>query len=258
MNKTELATMLNTTEETIEKHFSRLQKQQEKEGKILIKEGRGKKAEYFIKEKSVPTLYTNNSYVYLSDELISIPEFSMLVAIALATEENTFNAKSYAELLSFLDIKANAKNIRLIKNSLEYLDSIGLITYKEDTSDANWFIAAWSKQPRQQYKTQLQLFKICRDLSLQEHKSNKYIVYLIKTLIGIKVIEGQTITKDTFCNQFNLSVYQFDECTKILIKNNLINKELIQVKHNEDSCPLTLGTKYYNNGLKDSSTLIEK
>ena len=54
----------------------------------------------------------------------------------------------------------------------------------------------------------------------QEKKSDKYIIYALKTLIGIKILEGKTITKEEFCLRFNISMFQFDECTKIFLKYN--------------------------------------
>lgn len=108
-----------------------------------------------------------------------------------------------------------------------------------------------------QYKIELKILKSLKTLIHQEKKSNKYIVLLLKTLVGIKIINSTTITQKQFCARFNLSVYQFNECMNILIKHNIINKELIQVKYEEIKIPQTIGTKYYLNGLEEIARLIE-
>ena len=216
----ELANYLQISENSITKDFPKLQKRYKDKGIEITKFGRGQKADYIVTKKNLPTLYNSYFAFYLSDELIAIPDFAMLVAIALTLEKDCLNHKSYKDFLSFLEIPDTIQNIKLLKNSLIYLDSKGFITYKEDTSNKNYFLASWSIEPKKQYKVQIKLFQEIKKLIKKEKKSDKYIIYALKTLIGIKILEGQIITKNEFCLRFNISPYQFDECTKIFINNN--------------------------------------
>ena len=113
-----------------------------KNGKEIKKIGKGNKAQYFIKNLQLPTLYNSSSVFYLSDDLITLPDFSLLIAIAMAIEDKTFNHRTYKDFLSFLEIPITIQNIKLLKKSLIYLDKQGFITYKEDTSNKNYFIAS--------------------------------------------------------------------------------------------------------------------
>lgn len=138
MNSKELAQYLNTTERSIEKELPRLKKQLLNKGQLLIKEGRGKSANYTIKD--IPTIYSINKSVYLNDEIIKLSDFAMLVSLAFTIEPNTLIHSSYIEFCNFLELEPNKKNINIIKQTLHYLDSIGLITYKVDTSNKDWFV----------------------------------------------------------------------------------------------------------------------
>lgn len=220
MTKQELANYLQISENSITKDFPKLQKRYKEKGIEILKFGRGQRAEYFISKKNLPTLYNSQSVIYLSDELIAIPEFAFLTAIALTLEKDTLNHKSYKDFLMFLEMDLTYQNLKLLKNSLAYLDAKGFITYKQDTSNKNYFLASWSIELKKQYKTQIKLLQEIRKLIYIENKSEKYIIYALKTLVGIKILSGKIITKVEFCNRFNISIYQFDECTKILIKHN--------------------------------------
>lgn len=222
MTKQELANYLQISENSISKDFPKIQKKYKDKGIEILKFGRGQRAEYFINKinKQPLTLYNSQSVIYLSDELIAIPEFAFLTAIALTLEKDTLNHKSYKDFLLFLEMDLTYQNLKLLKNSLVYLDAKGFITYKQDTSNRNYFLASWSIELKKQYKTQIKLLQEIKKLINKEKKSDKYIIYALKTLVGIKILSGKIITKAEFCNRFNLSIYQFDECTKILIKHN--------------------------------------
>ena len=78
-------------------------------------------------------------------------------------------------------MEPNIKNIRLLKTSLSYLDSKGIIIYKEDKTTKDCFVATWSMKLKKQYSTELEILKHCRRLTHQENKSDKYVIYLLKT-----------------------------------------------------------------------------
>lgn len=252
MNSKELAQYLNTTERSIEKELPRLKKQLLNKGQLLIKEGRGKSANYTIKD--IPTIYSINKSVYLNDEIIKLSDFAMLVSLAFTIEPNTLIHSSYIEFCNFLELEPNKKNINIIKQTLHYLDSIGLITYKVDTSNKDWFVGIWSIVTKNKYKIELKIINQLKNIIIKEKKSNKYIMLLLKTLVGIKSINEAIITKKDFCKKFNISLYQFDECIKILTKANIINKEIIKIEYDEGLYPI--GTQYRYNALTDISYLI--
>lgn len=133
MNKQELMAELNVSERTIDKELPRLKKQLLKQSKELVKIGRGNSAEYYIKNKE--TLYSLDKLVCIDNNIIELQDFAMLVALVFTIEPNTLIHKSYKEFLTFLELEPNAKNLKTLKDTLSYLDSIGLITYKTDTSD---------------------------------------------------------------------------------------------------------------------------
>ena len=245
MTKEQLAVELNLSVNEIEKNFPNIQKRMKNKGIEISKMGRGKNAEYIIQKEQLPTIFNLDKTLYLSDELISLPDFSLLTAIAMTVEDRTFNHKTYQDFLKFLEIEPNAKNINLLKVTLSYLDSQGIIVYKEDKTKKDYFVATWSMKYKEQYSTELKILTHCREIAKKAKKSDKYIVYLLKTWIGIGITNGDTITKKEFCQRFNISIYQFDECKKILEKNNIIKYNIEKVKVGDIN--YTLGTNYYHN-----------
>lgn len=245
MNKEELSKELNISITEIEKNFTRLQNRFAKNGIQIIKVGRGKSADYILRKENPITIYNLDKTLYLSDELISLPDFSLLTAIAMTVEDKTFNHRTYQDFLKFLEIEPNTKNINLLKAALSYLDSQEIIVYKEDKSRKDYFVATWSIKSKEEYSTELKLLSHCRNIANKAKKSDKYIIYLLKTWIGIGITNGNTITKKDFCQRFNISTYQFDECKKILEKENLIkyNPEKIKV----GDINYTIGTNYHHN-----------
>ena len=141
MTKEQLAVELNLSVNEIEKNFPNIQKRMKNKGIEISKMGRGKNAEYIIQKEQLPTIFNLDKTLYLSDELISLPDFSLLTAIAMTVEDRTFNHKTYQDFLKFLEIEPNAKNINLLKVALSYLDSQGIIVYKEDKTKKDYFVA---------------------------------------------------------------------------------------------------------------------
>ena len=74
--------------------------------------------------------------------MIQLSDFALLVSIALTIEDKTFNHITFQEFLRFLEIKPNSKNIRILKETLEFLDEKQFIVYKEDKSKKDFFIAS--------------------------------------------------------------------------------------------------------------------
>ena len=74
--------------------------------------------------------------------MIKLTDFALLVSIALTIEDKTFNHITFQEFLRFLEIKPNSKNIRILKETLEFLDEKQFIVYKEDKSKKDFFIAS--------------------------------------------------------------------------------------------------------------------
>lgn len=247
MTAEQLSKEVNISIKEIERNFPSVQSRMENKGIQLIKTGRGKSADYTIQKKQLPTIYNLDKTLYLTDDIISLPDFSLLTAIALTVEEETFNHKTYQDFLKFLEVEPNIKNIRLLKAALTFLDNQEIIVYKEDKSKKNYFVATWSMKSKEQYSTQLKILAQCRNIAQKEKKSDKYIPYLLKTWIGIGVLKNETTTKKEFCERFKISPYKFEECKKILKKNNAITYNIEKIKIGDVN--INIGTTYSLNGI---------
>lgn len=143
MTKTELSQVLNVSINTIERKFKTLQNNYKKKGIIIEKKGKGENSKYFlIYEKDFPSIFELNNNFYFNENMIQLTDFALLISIALTIEDKTFNHITFQEFLRFLEIKPNSKNIKILKETLEFLDEKQFIVYKEDKSKKDFFIAS--------------------------------------------------------------------------------------------------------------------
>ena len=143
MTKTELSQVLNVSISFINKNFKKLQNNYKKKGIIIEKKGKGENSEYsLIYEKDFPSIFELNNDFYFNENMIQLTDFALLISIALTIEDKTFNHITFQEFLRFLEIKPNSKNIKILKETLEFLDEKQFIVYKEDKSKKDFFIAS--------------------------------------------------------------------------------------------------------------------
>ena len=143
VTKTELSQVLNVSISFINKNFKKLQNNYKKKGIIIEKKGKGENSEYsLIYEKDFPSIFELNNDFYFNENMIQLTDFALLISIALTIEDKTFNHITFQEFLRFLEIKPNSKNIKILKETLEFLDEKQFIVYKEDKSKKDFFIAS--------------------------------------------------------------------------------------------------------------------
>lgn len=140
MTKTELSQVLNVSITEINSNFKRLKERYKKKGIIINKESKNNYS--LIYEKDFPSIFELNNEFYFNENMIQLSDFALLVSIALTIEDKTFNHITFQEFLRFLEIKPNFKNIRILKETLEFLDEKQFIVYKEDKSKKDFFIAS--------------------------------------------------------------------------------------------------------------------
>ena len=252
MTKTELSQVLNVSINTIERKFKTLQNNYKKKGIIIEKKGKGENSKYFlIYEKDFPSIFELNNNFYFNENMIQLTDFALLISIALTIEDKTFNHITFQEFLRFLEIKPNSKNIKILKETLEFLDEKQFIVYKEDKSKKDFFIASWSMKSKLQYKTQLNVLSEFRKITESLNKPKNYTILFFKTWIGIYLINNEIITIDEFCRRFNITKYYFNVCKEILQNRNLIKYSKVINNHS------IIGSIYHINGLTSLSKNLE-
>ena len=227
MTRKELSERYNISETSIQKNFSRIQKNILKQyGHILTKTGRGDKTEYFVTDmngdeaRALLVSQESNHQIMIAKESLQVVDFNFVVFLTICITPMKSFYGSYEGFLEYAELPKTKENIQSLKDALDILAASDYIQYTIDKTDNNYFNAFIFKRVREDMAISLDMTLRCQRLA-KENKKQSWIP-LFKTWVGIQYMyDKQPFTVKELCDVTGLSAYQIRESKKILEKDNL-------------------------------------
>lgn len=225
MNLEELCKKYGVSESSVSTNFKRTQAAIKKRTGILIeKSGRGKNAVYeeIVPDNRAITMYeeTKDNFVIdrnaLSYENV---EFNCFLAVVL-TQFMVFRG-TYIDLVRYMNLKVDERNIQTIKEAMNSLADKGIISlYYDISTTEGYFTASLLRKAEVEMKIGIDMVRTCKKIA-DENNKRDYIP-LLKTWLGMQVMsEEQPFTMSQLEALTGLSEYQVRESKKLLEANDL-------------------------------------
>ena len=225
MTLEELCKKYGVTESSVKTNFKRTQASLKKRTGILIeKVGRGANATYVevVPDNRAVTMYeeTKDSFIVdrsaLSYENI---EFNCFLAIVV-TQFMTFRG-SYVDLVRYMGLELNEKNINMIRQAMESLAARSIIhLYYDKSTDEEFFTASLLRKAEVEMKIGIDMVRTCKKIA--DNNNKRDYIPLLKTWLGMQVMsEEQPCTLAQLEAITGLSEYQVRESKKLLEANDL-------------------------------------
>lgn len=226
MTLEELCNKYEVSESTVTSNFKRVQASiKKKTGIIIEKEGRGKSAVYneivqdtgranvMFEEEKKDFIIDRSALSYESIE------FNCFLAIVL-TQFMVFRG-TYEDLLKYMGLKINDKNLDMIKDAMEGLrDREIILLYYDKSTEEEFFTASLLRKAEVDMKIGIDMVKTCKKIADDNNKRD--YIPLLKTWLAMQIMaEDQPFKLADLENLTGLSTYQVRESKKLLEGNEL-------------------------------------
>lgn len=227
MTRKELSERYNISESSIQKNFSRIQKNILKQyGHVLTKVGRGDKAEYYVTDmdgneaRALLMSQETSRQVMIAKESLQAIDFNFVVFLTICMTPMKSFYGSYEGFLEYAELPKTKENIQSLHEALDMLSAADYIQYTIDKTDNNYFNAFIFKRVREDMAISLDMTLRCQRLAKENRKQSW--IPLFKTWVGIQYMyDKQPFTVKELCDVTGLSAYQIRESKRILEKDNL-------------------------------------
>ena len=216
--------------------FPRTQKSiLKKYGVHIIKKGRGDSATYEIQEENsdfrAMTLYEEvKDDILIDKQSLHLMTWPFLVFFAIVTTPMLVFRGSYEDFLNYVQLKVSKDNLEALEDTLEYLLEEEYISYTIDKTNNNYFVAAVYRQREEQMHIGIGMVKICKQIADAAHKRSW--VPLLKTWIGMQMMaEKKMFKREELAEATGLSLYQVDECKKLLEQNEIFKTTRVYIDY---------------------------
>lgn len=219
MTRKELCEKYNISESSVKNNFVRLQKSFEKKGYILIKNGRGEKADYLVinKENHADTyLQSTKAEIQLTKaQFQDLKDFRFIVLLGIITCPSLTFRGTLSQFLHYIEMTDNKYNRQILQDSIQELVDKKFILYYNDTStDEGYFIVSILRKCEVEMSLGIEMIQHCKMLS---DKTGEKVTDLIKvwTAMGYAYY-NQPFTMGELENLTGLSSYKIRKAKKIL------------------------------------------
>lgn len=195
-----------------------------KHGIRIIKEGRGKTANYIEEVESdqrAITMYDEvREEMILSNDTLKLMNWDFMCFLAIITTPMLVFRGSYEDFLKYVGCTVSVTNVIELKKALQSLAEREFISYNIDKTNSNYFIAGLYRKVEEDMKIGIGMVRNCKILAEKYHKRSW--IPLLKTWLGIELLSTrQPFTMSDLSAVTGLSKYQINESSKIL-KESLV------------------------------------
>ena len=225
MTLKEVCEKYGVAESSMTNAFPRVQQSiLKKHGVKIIKEGRGKTANYveeYEDDKRALTMYDEiKDTVMINNESFKLMNWDFMVFLAIVTTPMLVFRGSFEDFLKYVQVPVSEMNIRALKGALSGLEERDLISYNLDRTNKNYFVAALYRKTEEDMQIGIGMVRTCKQLAEKHHKRSW--VPLLKTWLSINVLsEHQPYTMREIESMTGLSAYQIRQATEILTESNI-------------------------------------
>lgn len=220
MTLQEVCEKYEVSESSMKNAFPRTQKSiLKKHGIRIIKEGRGKTANYIEEiedDQRAITMYDEvREEMILSNDTLKLMNWDFMCFLAIITTPMLVFRGSYEDFLKYAGCNVSKNNIIELKNALQSLAEREFISYNIDKTNPNYFIAGLYRKVEEDMKIGIGMVRNCKILADKYHKRSW--IPLLKTWLGIELLSTrQPFTIKELSAVTGLSEYQIKDSNKIL------------------------------------------
>lgn len=233
MTRKEVSEKFNIAESTIKDHFPRVQdKIKKKHNIVLVKEGRGQSAHYYIKEdfSRALSVFQENTKASLDQKSLKLINWDFVTFLTIIMMPLQVFRGSYEQFLRYAEINVTNENIQHLKKALLSLESKDYVHYAIDKTDQKYFFVGIYKKIEDDLHIGIELVIKCKQLAKKHNKRNWF--QLLKLWLAIQFIyksEWKTFTMEDISNMIGVSANTIKDYQKILQEEAIFKFDKVYV-----------------------------
>ena len=216
----EIVDMFGYSQNSIKKNFKRTAEAIKKKYNIdLIKCTTKDGVRYqIIEDTRALTIYQETKDIFITLESLSYEEYEFYIFLAVAASPfGAFRGKR-EDLLKYIGIKNNKKNIQILNKVLDFLVEKECIGYDED---GDYIIVYLRSHLENKYPVKIDMLRESRRIADENHKNFNKIPQLVKVWEAIRICyENQPFTYAEIANMTGLSYKQIRDVKRLLEQND--------------------------------------
>lgn len=221
MTAKEVAEMFGYSESSLKTNFNRTAASIKKKYNVeIIKcEKDGKKYYQIFEDTSrAVTIYNEVDDIPITLESLSFEAYEFFVFLAIAASSQGVFRGRREDLLKYVGIKANKKNIETLNKVIESLLQKECIAFHEDEDVIILYLRT---RVENQYSIKIDMMRECQKIADENHKNFNKIPQLIQVWEAIKICEkNQPFTYADLAGMTGLSYKQIRDVKRLLEQND--------------------------------------
>lgn len=217
----EIVEMFGYSQNSIKKNFKRTAEAIKKKYNIdLIKCTTKDGVRYqIIEDTRALTIYQETKDIFITLESLSYEEYEFYIFLAIAASPfGAFRGKR-EDLLKYIGIKDNKKNIQILNKVLNFLVEKECIGYDED---GDYIIVYLRSHLENKYPVKIDMLRESRRIADENHKNFNKIPQLVKVWEAIRICyENQPFTYAEISKMTGLSYKQIRDVKRLLESNDV-------------------------------------
>lgn len=207
----------------------------------------GKKYYQIFEETRALTIYNETEDIMITQDSLSLEAFQFFVSLALAASPQGVYRGRRTQLLKYLGIKQDKKNIQKLDKVIGGLRTKGYIGYEQDQD----FIILYLKaKTERDCHIKIQMMQHCQRIADENHKSFTKIPQLIQVWKAVQICEeNQPFTYADLANLTGLSYGQIRDVRRLLERNDIFRTWRIGDYYHNEGSGVELNV-FYDNDMK--------
>lgn len=233
MTRKEVSKKFNVAESTIKDHFPRVKEMiRKKYNIVLVKEGRGQSAYYYIQQdfSRALTMFQETTSASLNQNSLRLINWDFMTFLTIIMMPLQVFRGSYREFLRYAEINITDDNIQHLKKALISLEEKDYVHYAIDKTDKNYFFVGIYKKIEDDLHIGIDLIIKCKQLAKKYNKRNWF--QLLKVWLAIQFIYKsgwKTFTINDVSSMIGISNNTIREYQKILQQEVIFKTDKVYI-----------------------------
>ena len=220
MTAKQICELFGCSETSLKTNFTRTAASLKKKYNVDIVrcEKDGKKYYQIFEDTRALTIYNEIGDIPISIESLSFEAYEFFVFLALAASSQGVYRGRREDLLKYVGIKANKKNIQILNEVIKSLVEKDFIVFHEDEDFIILYLRA---KLENQYSISIDMMRQCQRIADENHKNFNKIPQLMQVWEAIRICEeNQPFTYADLAKMTGLSYKQIRDIKRLLEQNN--------------------------------------
>ena len=220
MTAKQIAELFGYSENSIKSNFSRTAASIKKKYNVdVVKcEKDGEKYYQLFEDTRAITIYNEIDDIPVSIESLSFEAYEFFVFLAITASSQGVYRGRREDLLKYVGIKSNKKNIQILNQVIQSLVKKECIIFHEDE---DYIILYLKAKVEKQYSISVDMLRECQKIADENHKNFNKIPQLIQVWEAVRICEeNQPFTYADLAKITGLSYKQIRDVKRLLEQNS--------------------------------------